>query len=46
MQSDLQRRAPMGSLPTAKVVARLPPTVCVLQLTPPSEEDCREVLDG
>ena len=45
MQLDLQRRDPLGSLPPAKFVARPPPTVCVLKLTPPSNEDCREVLD-
>ena len=45
MQSDLQWRDPKGSLPTAKVVARPPPAACILQLTPPSDEDCREMLD-
>ena len=45
MQSALQRRDPWGSFPAAKDVAEPPPTVLVLQLTPPSEEDCRGMLD-
>ena len=40
MQSDLQRRDPWGSFPAASGVAEPPPTVLVLQLTSPSEEDC------